>query len=232
MLLRTRIRAWELFSSRRCMPLRLMIPCLLLLVVIFLFNDPGCPAALSHGALPTVSFEVKDTPLRALIDEHLNSTGYTVKGCEKWDDVRVTLKAQGVPLDEVLRSILKRVGITSYVMKINEGKKQITLRRLDKSLGTATLSRDSNEGGLLPLEGNTDFVPPPEIKDMPPALSRDEILDSEITPPSEPGGKGMTLRELLARSPEPQDPMDREITPPSESGGRGLTLRELIETRQ
>lgn len=214
------------------MPLRSMIPCLLLLAAILLCNDPGFSAALSHGGLPIVSFEVKDTSLRVLIDEHLNSTGYTVRGCEKWDDVRVTLKIQGTALDEVLRSILKRAGITSYVMRIDESEKQITLRRLDKSGGLGTGAGETGEVKHSPQGDQSSFVPPPEISEVPRALSREEILDSEITPPPEPGGKGMTLRELLARSPEPQDPMDREVTPPGETGGRGLTLRELMETSQ
>ncbi len=135
-------------------------------------------------------------------------------------------------MDEVLRSILKRVGITSYVMKIDEAEKQITLRRMDRPGGSGTGAGDTGEVKHLPQGDQSSFVPPPEIEEVPRALSRDEILDSEITPPPEQGGKGMTLRELLARSPEPHDPMDREIAPPGESGGRGLTLRELIETRQ
>jgi hypothetical protein len=227
MLLLTRKRAGGLPSSKRCLPLWPMILFFSVLAAVLFYNNPKVSAGLSGEGMPKVSFEVKDTPLKVLIEEHLDSTGYTVSGCEKWDDVRVTLKVHGAPLDEALSSILKRAGITSYVMRIDESDRRITLRRLYKSGVSMIRSGDTGRGGLLSKEGQSDFIPPPEIKEVLVPQDHEKLLDMEAVPPSEPGGNGLTVRQLQSDPVNAKDLLDMEAAPPDKPGGRGLTVREL-----
>ncbi len=227
MLLLARKRAGGQFFSKCCLPLWPMIFCLSVLAAIFPCNSPTVSAELLGGEIPKVSFEARDTPLKVLIEEYLDSTGYAVKACENWDDVRVTLKVQGAPLDEALRSILKSAGITNYVMRINESDRRITVRRLYKSGGSMNRSGDTGKGDLLLKVGQSDFIPPPKIKEVPVPQDHEKLLDMEVVPPDEPGGKGLTLRDLQRERVDVQNPLDVEVVPPSEPGGKGLTLREL-----
>jgi hypothetical protein len=60
----------------------------------------------------------------------------------------------------------------------------------------------------------------------------DDPLDMEVLPPDQPGGKGVTLRELQNaesrdEEKEADDPLDMEVIPPDQPGGKGVTLREL-----
>ena len=199
------------FLKYRALP-RLMIFLILNFGVVLSGNDPRLMAQEPSKVIPNVSFEVKDAPLKVLIEKHLDSTGYKVKGWESWGDVRVTLKVQGAPLDEALRSILKRAGINNYVMKIDEAERQITLRRLRKSEDSASRpveTRDAEQiqGGSQPV-----FVPPPEVKETKGPTDR-ETLDREATPPPQPAGETLIPSEPQGGPGKTQKSRNRSTTP-------------------
>jgi hypothetical protein len=55
------------------------------------------------------------------------------------------------------------------------------------------------------------------------------LLDEEVVPPSAPGEKGLTRRDLEnLKAAQPKiDPMDEEVIPPAAPGGKRITRREL-----
>ena len=154
------------------------------------------------GEEPTVfSLDVDEMPLGEVLQQISKATGYEITIEPEYANLPITVSLKNVTVEEGLRRIL---GKLSRYMVIDEAEKKISVRIVDGEAKKTTAISSQRKG---------------------------DPLDVEVIPPQEPGGRGISQRELdeSIKSQANIDPGDVEVIPPQEPGGRGITRRELEE---
>ena len=166
-----------------------------------IFSPMPCTGSESGEKLATFSLEVDQQPLGEVLQEISKATGYEITVDKEYAKQPITVSLKNVTVEEGLRRIL---GKLSRYLVIDEAEKKISVRIVDAEVRKTTAT--SSQKKIDPL-------------------------DVEVTPPQEPGERGITQRELdeMNKSQANIDPRDLEVIPPQEPGGRGITQRELEE---
>jgi hypothetical protein len=198
---------------------------ILLFVIIFAISGSGNIKArvfedVSGAVL--ISVQAKNSPLSEVLNDMAQQTGYTFMVDPRWQNLPVTVSLNDVALHEALRIILKDFSVS--IIQDNPRQKNIAIIIADMT-GSHAGSLDIDNTGDYPnkmvLEkANQTILEKKKAADP---------LDMEVIPPDQPGGKGVTLRELQAAKSRGKKDLDDnfEVLPPEEPGGKGVTLREL-----
>lgn len=152
---------------------------------------------------------------------------------EKSAAMKLTISFSNVPLDEAFKQIATDISLENYSVMFNEEMKTIYLSVIgDKdNLVNSSMGAMSPESAIAPVpepSAATDQDASPEASGK--VLSSTPADDDEVLPPSSPGGRGMTYKELRAQEakvPPAADPLDMEALPAANPGEKGKTLRQL-----
>ena len=159
-------------------------------------------AAVSPEA-PVLTLNIKDEPLKTVIEKISKATGYQISINEKWSDFLVTASIKDVSLHESLRWILANL---NHAIIVNDIEKKLSI-----------IIYGSRVPAKIQKKADSDVRQVVDFRDL------------EVIPPDKPGERGVTQRELdviLARE-KKIDPLDMEVIPPQNPGERGVTQREL-----
>jgi hypothetical protein len=210
------------------------------LLSIFVFLISPCFAAVNSTKEPVVTIAAKSEPLKMVLKKISNATGYKIEVTEGWENRPVTVDIHGLTLDDSLNKIIRALGNPNNA-KINyDNKKVIRINFFDTSK-EVSLAQNNNAYNQLQVKQAEAVL---NMENMPPignekiakdsSSSKIDPLDIEILPPSKPGGKGITQRELLKMQGEKKEinPLDIEVLPPSKPGEKGITQREIQGTQE
>ena len=179
-----------------------VFPLLCLMSMIPTILSPNpCLGSESGEELATFSLEADQQALGEVLQQISEATGYEITIDSEYAKLPITVSLKNVSAEEGLRRIL---GKLSRYMVIDEAEKKISVRIVDAGVKKTTAIGSQEKSNPL---------------------------DQEVIPPQEPGGRGITLRELeeMNKRQANIDPRDLEVIPPQEPGGRGITVRELEE---
>ena len=181
------------------------------LVVFFLVSLGGmiptvlspnlCLGSESGEGSAVFSLDADQKPLGEVLQQISEATGYEITIDSEYAKLPITVSLKNVSVEEGLRRIL---GKLSRYMVIDEAEKKISVRIVDAGVKKTTAIGSQEKSNPL---------------------------DQEVIPPQEPGGRGITLRELeeINKRQAHIDPLDVEVIPPKSPGERGITLREFEE---
>ena len=79
------------------------------------------------SANSTISLDVKNEPLRSVLEKISKTTRWKIKAPDKWMDKPVTQTLSNVTLEEGLRSVLTSAGIEDLLLMYDENIKVVTL---------------------------------------------------------------------------------------------------------
>jgi hypothetical protein len=196
-------------------------------IILAIFGPVSVNIRASEGVTGAmfISLETKNKPLKSVLNDITQKTGYTFTVDSRWQNLPVTVSLNNVALHQALRVILK--DFTIAIIQDNPRQKHIAIIIGDiVSSHTGSLNIDAEGGYPNPI------VPENAHDSIRQEKEADDPLDMEVLPPDQPGGKGVTLRELQNaesrdEEKEADDPLDMEVIPPDQPGGKGVTLREL-----
>jgi len=199
---------------------------LFLMGIVIVSFDP-IPCRASKGSEPPVfSLDVKNMPLKKIFKEILKTTGYQILFDKRWENERVTVKLDNVPLIQGLKQILRNAGIENYsLVERNRTLEIYTLGH--KHLGQIASTINSDGTGLTRQELKALHERQKrEIEKM--ANDPDTI----VIPP-EGDRPGVTRRELHALHERQKREIEMSandpdvIVIPPEGGQPGVTRRQL-----
>jgi hypothetical protein len=139
-----------------------------------------------------------------------------------WQNLPVTVSLNDVALHEALRIILKGFSVT--IIQDNPRQKNIAII-IGDMVG-------SHAGGL-DIDAADDYPNKKVLEKTNQTIQEEkkaaDALDMEVIPPDQPGGKGVTLREVKSAKARGKEDLDDnfEVLPPDQPGGKGVTLGEL-----
>jgi hypothetical protein len=196
-----------------------------IILAILVSGSANARASEGFSGAVLISLETKDRPLKSILNDITQKTGYTFAVDPRWHDLPITVSLNTVALHEALRVILKDFNIA--IIRDHPRKKYMAI-----IVGDIAGNRVGSPNTDASRNYSNQFVSEKTNKTMREEEKADDPLDKEVIPPDEPGGKGVTLRELQnAESREAEkkadDSLDMEVIPPDEPGGKGVTLREL-----
>ena len=177
-----------------------VLPLLCLVSMIPTILSPNpCGGSDSGEERATFSLEADQQALGEVLQQISKTTGYEITIDSEYAKQPITVSLKNVTVEQGLRRIL---GKLSRYMVIDEAEKKISVRIVDAEVKKTTAIRSPKQ------------VDP---------------LDVEVIPPQEPGGRGITQRELEESNKRQAtiDPGDLEVIPPDSPGGAGMTAREL-----
>jgi len=191
------------------------------------FDAIPCRASVKGTEPPVFSLDVKNMPLKKIFKDILNTTGYQILFDKRWENERVTVKLDNVPLIKGLKQILKNAGIENYsLVERNRTLEIYTLGH--KHLGQiASIIMNSDGTGLTRQE----------LKALHERQKR-EIAKMANDPnviviPPEGDHPGVTRRQLEALHEQQRREIEMRandpdvIVVPPEGGQPGVTRRQL-----
>lgn len=152
---------------------------------------------------------------------------------EKSSAKKLNISLSNATLDEAFKQIASDISLENYSVMFNEEMRTIYLSVIgDKdNLFNSAMGAMSPDTVIAPSPDSTatasPFAPPdPNGK----IFSATPTADDEVLPPTTPGGRGTTFKELQEQEAKLQplgDPLDLEALPPTKPGEKGKTLRQL-----
>lgn len=194
------------------------------LIVIFLSVIPltGVATVPFHD-FGRYSSEHKNESLQVVIQNLSLFFGKEIRVNDAWLKWPVTIQLQNVTLHQAINRILSK---TNYsVTYSNDGRIQIKIE------GLASDTFHKPHISAMDVEGLIEVVPGTSADEYRFIVAQQDIIDPkdiEVVPPEEPGGKGLTQREIdaIKTNQVPVDPMKIEIVPPDEPNARTTTYEE------
>ncbi|MBW1717553.1 MAG: hypothetical protein JRJ77_17340 [Deltaproteobacteria bacterium] len=191
------------------------------------FDAIPCWASGKGSEPPVFSLDVKNMPLKEIFKDILNTTGYQILFDKKWENERITVKLDNVPLIPGLKQILRNAGIENYsLVERNRTLEIYTLGH--KHLGQiASIIMNSDGTGLTREELKAlherqkreieKMANDPDVIVIPPEGDRPGVTRRELQALHE-----RQMREIEMRANDPD-----EIVIPPEGGHAGVTRRQL-----
>jgi hypothetical protein len=162
-------------------------------------NSHFCWGATISSKVPVFSLNIKDEPLKKVIEKISEVTGYQIAIDEKWSTLLITSSLKDVSIHESMRGILKNL---NHVIIINDKEKKVSV------IIYGGIEPDKNQKKIDPLD--LEVIPPNnpgergvtqrELNAMMAGEPKIDPLDLEVIPPENPGEQGVTQRELNAMS--------------------------------
>ena len=126
------------------------------------------PAAPCRGsdkvsADPTITLDVQNEPLRAVLGKISKATGWKIDAPDKWMDKPVTQTLKSVSMTEGLRFILKDAGVENLLLAYDENRKTVTV--YDTEI----------------RQGQSAYRPPVQVEAPRPALIPSDRTDPVLT---------------------------------------------------
>lgn len=187
---------------------------------------------------PIVTVKSTNEPLKKVLDNISRSTGYKIEVSKDWEDKLITIDIQNMTLDDSIKKILRAFGSpnTAIVEHVNQKKIKIDILGKPDEAFIKKGKYDDAQLQAKQAEAMINLVGKSPIKEQPSsarAVSKIDPMDIEVIPPTKPGEKGITLRELDGTKEyrEKINPLDVEVIPPKNPGEKGITIRELKEMR-
>jgi hypothetical protein len=167
-----------------------------------------CEAKESNTGISLVSLDVKNEPLRGVLEKMSVSAGHEISVSEDWANVPLTIRFDSVKLEKALNQIVAALGKPSHVILTDKQKKKTEILIFADPPGRVEIAKDFR------TEQFKKDAPSPDI---------------EVVPSDEPGKRGLTQRELerMLSQRKPDDLRNVEVIPPEEPGGKGITQGEL-----
>jgi len=195
-------------------------------------NSYYCWGATISSNPPIFSLNIKNEPLKKVIEKISEATGYQIAIDEKWLGLLVTASLKDVSVHESMRGILKNI---NRIIISNDKEKKLSI------IIYGSIEPDKSQKKIYPLD--LEVIPPKNpgergvtqraLNAMRGSEPKIDPLDLEVIPPKNPGERGVTQRALNAmKASEPKiDPLDLEVIQPKNPGERGVTQRALNAMR-
>jgi hypothetical protein len=179
---------------------------LLFAVILAIFGSGSVHAQASEGVSGAmfISLETKNKPLKNVLNDITQKTEYTFTVDPRWHNLPVTVTLNNVALHEALRVILKDFKIA--IIQDNPRQKHIAIIVGDivgRHIGSLNTDASGNYSNQI--------VPEKANKTMREEKKADDPLDMEVIPPDQPGGKGVTLRELQNAESRSEENLNRNF---------------------
>lgn len=140
-----------------------------------------CRGSDRASADPTITLEVKNEPLRTVLEKISKTTRWQIKAPDKWMDKPITQTLTRVSIEEGLRFILKDAGVENLLLTYDENNKKITIYDTEN------------------LQGQSANRPAALGDAPPPAFSPVNQSDPMLTRPAKEAGSGPSRGTTRAR---------------------------------
>jgi hypothetical protein len=197
----------------------------------------------SNAERPIVSLDAKNQPLRGVLETISKAVGYEITVNEGWANMVLTVRIDGLELENALKRIIAALGNPSYSILTDREKRKTEIRfyadapvQIEEGAQARTEHLESEAASL-----DVEVVPPEEpgqggvtrieFNRMVAMNKPVDLGTLEVIPPEGPGDKGMThgeLERLLKRN-QPVDQRKAEVIPPEGPEVGGLTMAEVNE---
>ena len=165
-----------------------------------------------------LSLDARGDPLGEVLKKISNHTGYRITVDSEWTDLPVSGSFKNLPIDQGLRRILSKL---NHSLIFNEADHRISI-----DIKSFHDGEGFQRGNLLRA---ADDYPPGGLQSS--AVNLKDVInpgDIQVIPPAEPGGAGITLKEMqeIEAQRVKISTDDIEVIPPAEGGGKGVSLKE------
>ncbi|MDD5206712.1 MAG: hypothetical protein PHS17_14905, partial [Desulfobacterales bacterium] len=166
-----------------------------------------CAAKENHAGANLISMDIENEPLKSVLKRISESTDHEITVSENWADMELTMRLDSVSLEKALKQIIVALGKPSHVILTDNKKRKTEILICAEGSGRIEkgeeprVKHSRKETASQGVEAVSDE---PEQKstdqnDRNRILTKSEpndIRNTEVLPPKEPGGKGMTQAEL------------------------------------